>query len=111
LRIRTSFWKKIGDSGHGFGKGTNKVKFWKERYGLKHYQNCAGSPDITLIENSFQVPKEYIKKYTHNDIEQLRVLALEGWAELKQETINKWVKEMPQRLKDVIKAGGKMSGH
>jgi hypothetical protein len=100
-----------GDSGHGFGKGTNKVKQWKERYGLEHYQNCAGSPDITPIENSFQVPKEHIKKFTHTDIEGLRELALEGWARLKQETINKWVEEMPQRLQDVINSKGKMSGH
>jgi hypothetical protein len=75
------------------------------------YQNCAGSPDITPVENSFQVPKEHIRKFTHNDIEGLRELAMEGWAKLKQETINKWVDEMPQRLQDIIDSKGKMTGH
>jgi hypothetical protein len=100
-----------GDSGHGFGKGTNKVKQWKERHGLKVYQNCAGSPDITPIENSFQVPKEHIRKFTNNNIEGLRELSIEGWAKLKQETINKRVDEMPQRLQDIIDSKGKMTGH
>lgn len=103
-----------GDSGHGYSRGKEKkvlVKEWKKRHGLKTYQNCAGAPDFAIIENSWQVPKQEVKKYTHNDIEQLRVLALEGWQKLEQKTINKWVEEMPKRLKDCIKAEGKMTGH
>jgi hypothetical protein len=46
-------------------------------------QYLDGSSDITPIENSFQVPKEHIKKFTHNDIEGLIELALKGWARLK----------------------------
>ena len=100
-----------GDSGHGFGKGTNSVKKWKEDKGLNFYQNCAGSPDFAIIENSWQVPKQHVRQHSHFDIITLKELALEGWDKLKQETINKWVEEMPQRLQDCIIAKGKMTGH
>jgi len=78
-----------GDSGYSFSKGINPVKRWKQNKGLDFYQNCAGLPDFAIIENSWQVPKQYIQKYTHLDIETLRELALEGWKSLKQEIINK----------------------
>lgn len=39
-----------GDSGHGPGK-SNIVRTWKEQHGLKHYFNCASSPDLSPIEN------------------------------------------------------------
>ncbi|CAG8954511.1 hypothetical protein HYFRA_00004424 [Hymenoscyphus fraxineus] len=91
-----------GDSGHGYGKGKkgNMVRKWKEDNKVKTYKNCSSSPDITPVENTWTVPKAHIRKFPHNDIETLRELALEGWAKLSQETINKWVDEMPQRLQD-----------
>jgi hypothetical protein len=39
-----------GDSGHGPGK-SNIVRAWKEKHNLKHYFNCAASPDLSPIEN------------------------------------------------------------
>ena len=100
-----------GDSGHGYGKKGNVVEVWKREHGLESYKNCAGSPDLAIIENGWQVPKQHVKKHPHNNIEILRTLALEGWEALKQETINKWVEEMPQRLRDVITTDRKMTGH
>jgi hypothetical protein len=100
-----------GDSGHGYGAGSNIVKQWKEDYGLKTYKNSAGSPDLAPIENCWQVPKQYVKKHPHFDLDTLKELAREGWEQLSQETINKWVEEMPRRLQDCINSEGKMTGH
>ena len=99
------------DSGHGFGTGKNKVQAWKDLHKLEYYQNCAGSPDFAIIENAWQVPKQYIRKHPHFDLETLKELALEGWEQLQQETINKWIDEMPQRLQDYIIAKGKITGY
>ena len=100
-----------GDSGHGFGKGQNLVRIWKEKNQLEYYCNCAGSPDFAIIENGWQVPKQHVKKHPHFDLETLKELALEGWEKLSQKTIKKWVDEMPQRLQDCIDAEGKMTGY
>uniref|UniRef100_A0A8H7TK96 Tc1-like transposase DDE domain-containing protein n=1 Tax=Bionectria ochroleuca TaxID=29856 RepID=A0A8H7TK96_BIOOC len=52
------------DSGHGPSK-SNPVRTWKEEHGLKHFFNCPSSPDLSLIENCWLVPKEYVRKYAH----------------------------------------------
>lgn len=78
-----------GDSGHGYSSGTNIVKDWKVQNGLTTYKNAAGSPDLTPIENCWQLPKHQVKTRPHFDIETLKELAFEGWANLKQKTINK----------------------
>lgn len=98
-----------GDSGHGPGK-SNPVRAWKEKHDLKHYFNCPSSPDLSPIENCWLVPKEYVRKYTHWDNETLKELAEEGWKELSQETINRWIDSMPERLQHVIDMKGKMTG-
>jgi hypothetical protein len=41
---------KDRDSGHGLGK-SNPVRDWKDKHGLKHYFNVAGSPDLNIIKN------------------------------------------------------------
>ncbi|KAF1808294.1 hypothetical protein P152DRAFT_225948 [Eremomyces bilateralis CBS 781.70] len=43
------------------------VKEWKAQNGLKHYFNCASSPDLAIIENCFQAMKQHVRKYTHWD--------------------------------------------
>lgn len=61
------------DSGHGPGK-SNIVRTWKEKNGLEHYFNCAHSPDLAPIENCWQIPKAYTRKYPHWDDETLKEL-------------------------------------
>ncbi|CAG9950916.1 unnamed protein product [Clonostachys rosea f. rosea IK726] len=103
---RSFVLEEDGDSGHGPGK-SNPVRAWKEEYGLKSYFNCPRSPDLSPIENCWLVPKQYVRKYPHWDLDTLRDLVEEGWEQLSQETINRWVESMPQRLRDVIKMEGK----
>jgi hypothetical protein len=98
-----------GDSGHGPGK-SNIVQQWKDQHKLEHYFNCHSSPDLAPIENCWQPPKQYVKKYPHWDEQNTRELALEGWEKISQDFINKQVNSMPQRLQDCIDMDGQMTG-
>ena len=83
---------------------SNKATRWKEENGLLYYANCPHSPDLTPMENCWQVPKQTIGRQSHwNDATCIAAIN-EGWAKLSQETINKWVEEMPKRLHDVMDA-------
>jgi hypothetical protein len=53
-----------GDSGHGLGKN-NIIRKWKNNNNLKHYFNVHSSPDLAPIENCWQLPKQYVKKFPH----------------------------------------------
>ena len=99
-----------GDSGHGPAHNANKVRKWKEQYGLESYFNYASSPDLSPIENCWQPPKQYMRKFPHWDDTTTKELILEGWEQVTQEFINARILEMPKRLQAVIDAGGKMSG-
>ncbi|KAK4104753.1 hypothetical protein N658DRAFT_564522 [Parathielavia hyrcaniae] len=79
-----------GDSGHGTGKN-NIVRDWKQQHGLKYFFNTPGSPDLSPIENGWNVVKQYIAKFPSWTEEELQSLAVEGWNTLSQETINRWV--------------------
>ncbi|KDN61748.1 hypothetical protein CSUB01_12427 [Colletotrichum sublineola] len=99
-----------GDSGHGTG-AKNIVRVWKEERGLKRYFNTPGSPDLSIIENCWKIPKAHIAKYETWDEDALKNLAIEGWGQLEQSTIDNWVRSMPQRMRDVIAGNGRMTGH
>jgi hypothetical protein len=104
---------KDGDSGHGPGTATSKtnpVRDWKEKHGLKHYFNVSNSPDLNIIENCWLPPKNYVRKYPHWDDESTKALIIEGWDRVSQDYINGMVKTYPQRFRDVLKAGGQLTG-
>ena len=54
------------DSGHGSGKD-NDVRRWKDEHQLKFYFNCSYSPDLSPIENCWQVPKQIVGRQSHWD--------------------------------------------
>ncbi|KAF3919989.1 hypothetical protein ABW20_dc0101063 [Dactylellina cionopaga] len=96
------------DSGHGTGAKSEAAR-WKQAHNLTHYFNCSQSPDLSIIENAWQVPKSCVRQSPHWDEETLMVLINEGWDALKQESINKWVDSMPDRLQAVIDSEGRMT--
>lgn len=98
------------DSGHGTGK-RNIVRTWKARHKLDHYFQSSQSPDFSPIEKCWNAPKEYVKKKPYWNDQIVKDLAEEGWQALSQATINKWVDEIPQILKDCIALDGAMTGH
>ena len=88
-----------GDSGYGTEAKTCIVHKWKAKKGLIIYRNCASSPDLAPIENYWQPPKQYVKKFPHWDDESTKDLIVEGWNEhVKTEFINIRVASMPNRL-------------
>ena len=99
-----------GDSGHGTGRENNIVRIWKQKNGLRYYFNTPGSPDLSPIENCWRAPKENIAQHASWDEEKVRELVIEGWERLSQETINSWVDSMPQRMRDILKLEGIMTG-
>ena len=98
-----------GDSGHGPGKN-NPVRAWKESHGLKHYFNVSGSPDLNIIENCWQPPKAYTRKFPHFDDPTTIELIKEGWAQVKQEYINQIVSTYPRWFHNVINSKARLTG-
>jgi hypothetical protein len=100
------------DSAHGIGKRSRKglVQQWKAQNGLKSYFNCPSSPDLAPIENCWQPPKQYLRKYPHWDDQTTRELIIEGWERVSQRFIDEKVDSMPKRLHAVIDGDGKMTG-
>jgi hypothetical protein len=98
------------DSGHGTGK-SNIVRTWKRKNRLNSYFNCPSSPDLSPIENCWQPPKQFLKKFPHWDEFETRELVTEGWGNISQKFINERVNSMPQRLQDCIDMEGEMTGY
>ncbi len=48
-----------GDSGHGSGK-SNIVRDWKAEHWLKYCFNYPHSPDLSPVENCWQIPKQTV---------------------------------------------------
>ena len=99
-----------GDSGHGTGK-SNIVRTWKKQNNLTSYFNCSNSPDLSPIENCWQLRKQHLRKYPHWDDATTKELIVEGWEAVTQEFINAKVREMPQRLKAVLDSDRQMTGY
>jgi hypothetical protein len=99
------------DSGHGGGSSSNMVATWKRKHSLDSYFNCSNSPDLAPIENCWQPPKQYLKRFPHWDEFETRELAHEAWQNISQKFINERVDSMPQRLQDCIEMEGRMTGY
>ncbi|KAI1292546.1 hypothetical protein F5Y03DRAFT_375618 [Xylaria venustula] len=99
-----------GASGHGGNSTNNIVRQWKEKNGLKYFFNCPGALELAPIENAWRAPKGQMRRHAIWDEKALRTTAEEGWAKLSQETINKWVEKVPERLLDIINAQGQDTG-
>ncbi|KAF1815643.1 hypothetical protein P152DRAFT_496270 [Eremomyces bilateralis CBS 781.70] len=68
------------DSGHGPPRARgNIVKEWKSHsdHRLEHYFNCAGSPDLTIVEDAFQPMKQHVRKFTHWEPDEMQQLLKE----------------------------------
>ncbi len=111
-------WIKVGrdfvleedrDSGHGLGQ-KNLVWSWKDKYRLKHYFNISGLPDLSIIENCWQTPKDWVRKFPNWNDEETKKLIIEGRDLVSQEYINGQVKTILQRFKDVIASEGQITG-
>ena len=90
----------------------NIARSWKKTHGLKYYFNAPVSSDLSVIENCFQPLKSVMKNKVIYDDEILKEELINAWEEnVKQDFINKQILSMSQRLHDVIKAEGAMTGY
>ena len=96
------------DSGHGSYNDTNKVAKWKEEHGLKHYFNCPGSPDLSIIENAWRVDKQQLWAEDYFDVDILRDAIRDAWGAVTIKWINQQVL-MEDRLHDVLDMEGAMT--
>jgi hypothetical protein len=99
------------DSGHGGGSQGNIVARWKRDINLDYYFNSPNSPDLSPIENCWQVMKQHLKKFPHWDEFETRELACEGWGNVSQGFINDQINQMPERLQTCIDMDGRMTGY
>ncbi|EDU42948.1 HMG box protein [Pyrenophora tritici-repentis] len=99
------------DSGHGGGSSSNIVATWKRQNNLDFFFNCSNSPDLSPIENCWQVMKQHLKKFPHWDEFETRELASEGWQKVSQSFINERINQMPERLQACIDMEGRMTGY
>jgi DNA-directed RNA polymerase subunit F len=73
-----------------------------------YYANCRSSPDFAIIEDTWQYPKNYVRKRPHWTDELVDELVQEAWHDIPQEWINRLVDSMPQRLRDCIQSKGQL---
>lgn len=78
-----------GESGHGKKGADGLATRWKEEHNLDYYANYPHSPDLSPIENAWQIPKQTIGRQPHWDDATCIKAIKNGWAKLSQQTINK----------------------
>ena len=93
------------DTGHGPGTD-NPVRKWKEEQGLQFFFNASGSPDLSPIENIIRAVKQQINDFDHFEDETLHTAAFRAWDDVKQESINRYIDSMPQRIAELGKRDG-----
>jgi hypothetical protein len=92
-------------------KQDNIVVKFKKQHNIVTYKNCAGSPDVTVIEAGWNWPKRKLRAFTHWTEESCRELAEEGWEEFSMEAVNSLIDTVPERLRAVIDKNGEMTGY
>jgi hypothetical protein len=100
------------DSGHGMkGKKPqeNLVQEWKREHHLQHYFNGSHCPDLVPIEDAWLAMKQFIRKYSYWEPDQIQQLAMEGWYDhVGVEYINRQVMDIPRRLHELIDREGQL---
>lgn len=94
----------------GDGSHTSKASCdWKRENGYTALINAPKCPETNPIEDraSLLVVKNYIKRYGHATIKEVRDLAEEGWARVKTEAIARVYDDMPQRWIDIKNVNGR----
>ncbi len=78
---------------------------------LQYFFNYTSSPDLSPIENCWQLPKQHLKRYLHWDDRTTKELIVEGWDLVSDRFINEKCRSMPKRLRNVVASEGGMVGY
>ena len=87
------------DGGHGTRTRTNIVQ--ERRQAIDHYANPPVSPDMSIIERVWRVLKQRMKRRKPTTIDEMEQALKEEWDAIPMEYINRLVKEMPERVKEL----------
>ncbi|KZV60289.1 hypothetical protein PENSPDRAFT_547126, partial [Peniophora sp. CONT] len=84
------------------------AKAARSELGIVPFPHTANSPQISPIENVWQMLKSRIAKIpgAHGSMDKLWEAAQKVWSELTEEDIRKYTSSMPQRVHDLIAASG-----
>ena len=85
------------------------MRTWKEDYVVNHLFNAPRLLDLNCIENCWQLVKQYVAKADHQDDDNTINLIYEGWDRVKQSSINKQVRSMPNRIDACLNRGGRLT--
>lgn len=100
-----------GDSAHGWASKKNKVKTFKEKHGLKCYQNCPYSPDFSVIEIVWRTLKQRVRKWRCITEDELLQKIYYEWDHIEQYEINKIVLTMRDRMEACLDCDGLATGY
>jgi hypothetical protein len=83
---------------------------WKTDHKLEWMLNAPSSPDLSVAESVFSDFKFFYSRRPEYDLGSAHRWITSIWDHrIRQEKINKWVDEYPERLKACINGGGKMT--
>jgi hypothetical protein len=83
------------------------AKYWRENHNLEKIEWPTQSPDLNPIENVWKLLKDVVQKIRRLKNHEDMWLAIESeWKAISQSKLEALVATMPQRIKDVIAAGG-----
>ena len=95
------------DSGHTENMSTR----WKKEHEIQYYLNSSKSPDLSPIENVWNLLKFHYNSEPHWDATQEKQHILDLFDQkIDQKWINKLVLSMSQRLKDCLARDGALTG-
>ncbi len=96
-----------GDSSHGKKKKNSVGRWMLDHNDIVYYFNPGKSPDLSPIEQIWGVMKEYIKKKKPTTPEELRIAILEAHAtQVTTQLINKCIRSMPERMRQLMQRRG-----
>ena len=81
------------------------MQSYKQQIGLEYLFNALGSPNLAPIENIWRCEKRGIKSIDHFD-ETLVEAFKRAWKDIKQETIDRYVDSIIDRMKSLAMRDG-----
>ena len=91
---------------HGHAPGS-ALHQYKKTLGIRWQANIPTSPDFNVIEKIWRILKQRVKAKGHpKDLAEQKGWIQEEWDAIDQDTINRYIDDMPHRAADICRRGG-----